>query len=408
MGLQWGAQIRHDGGMVQATGLLALGLALMSAEAAGSETLTLRVLTYNVWGVPMIAPLRPERMTRIGPAIAALSPDLVALQEVWTDEDAEILTEGLAQIGLTHIERFTEDWPDDSGLMIASRYPIEKVRFSRYRQGRHPHLPWHVDYMAGKGIARVTVRTPLGEVDFAATHLQAGYGTNEYVFVQMSQALQAAKHVAKGDAPLILAGDINSPHDGIPSRLLAARARLHPTDPKAGIDQILYRSGRQLRIAPGRVQTALTEPVDLESAVMPLSDHPAVLAELHLSRCAGECVVPGLGAHLGRLSTEVLPIVKQEVELRRFRMTRDLVLALCFPFVGFILAIIGRRLGGRASFVVRGAAVILILAAAWFTYLNTSFGPAHLHGLLEIEGQLVSAPMDEDRPAAAVFSRSGS
>lgn len=394
--------------MVQATGLLALGLALMSAEPADDDTLTLRVLTYNVWGVPMIAPLRPERMARIGPAVAELAPDLVALQEVWTDEDAAILSEGLKRAGLSHIERFVQDWPDDSGLMIASRYPIEKVHFSRYRQGRHPHLPWHVDYMAGKGIARVTVRTPIGEVDFAATHLQAGYGSNDYLFVQMGQALQAAEQVAGGASPLILAGDINSPHDGIPSRLLAARARLRSTDPNAGIDQILYRGGRTISVELGEVQPAMTEVVDLGSAVMPLSDHPAVLAELHLRRCSGECTKYSLGAHLGRLSAEILPIVKREVELRKFCMTRDLVLALCFPIIGFFLAIFGRRTTGRTSLVIRSVAVLLILVAGWFTYLNTSFGPAHLQGLLEIEGRLVSTQIGGGPPKTAVFSRSGS
>ena len=48
----------------------------------------MRVLSYNVWGVPYIAPERAERIEEIGRQVAELSPDLVAMQEVWDPRDA--------------------------------------------------------------------------------------------------------------------------------------------------------------------------------------------------------------------------------------------------------------------------------------------------------------------------------
>src|SRR5687768_9165156 len=132
--------------------LFLLLVALPDSAFAEGDRFRLRVLTYNVWGVPVITPLRTERMTRIPAKIAELRPDVVAIQEAWTEEDAAILIEGLAQAGLTYTERHSPEWPDQNGLLIASRYPMRDFHFVRYSQGRHPHVPWHVDYMSGKGV----------------------------------------------------------------------------------------------------------------------------------------------------------------------------------------------------------------------------------------------------------------
>ncbi len=389
-------------------GLLAL-LPLKPAQAQQGEQIRLRVLTYNVWGVPWITPLRAERMARIPKAIGELHPDLVALEEVWEEEDAQTLIAGLAQVGLTHVQRHSPEWPNQNGLLIASRYPLSDFQFKRYSQGRHPHLLWHVDYLSGKGVAQVRVETPLGPISFAATHLQASYRSNDYVFVQMSQALEAADELKDRSHPLIFAGDINSAHDGLPSRVLAARGDLTPTDPDSGIDQILFRDGTFVRAEVASVKNVLTEPIDLGSDTMPLSDHPGVLAEIDLVPCQGRCAPASLGDHLQKLETEVLPLVDVEMSSREAKATRDLILSLLLPLAGFALVFWRRRSLGTPCLKSRAAALLLVVAAGWFTYLYSSFGPAHIAGLLEIKGHFAAAAFDRANVAAnAVLSRSGS
>src|SRR3954465_1434337 len=55
----------------------------------------LRVLTLNVWGLP-IASDRAERMRAIGEQITALDPDVIALQEAFVPEDRERILSYLA------------------------------------------------------------------------------------------------------------------------------------------------------------------------------------------------------------------------------------------------------------------------------------------------------------------------
>jgi endonuclease/exonuclease/phosphatase family metal-dependent hydrolase len=359
-------------------------LTILSTARASAEELRVRVLSYNVWGIPVITPLREERMAAISAKLPDLMPDLASFQEVWTDEDAATLTEGLAAIGLVHVERFVRDWPDDSGLLIASRYPIEDVHFTRFAQGRHPHVPWHVDYMAGKGVGSIRVRTPAGIVRFVDTHLQARYGTDDYLFVQMSQALDVADHLRDEPSPVILAGDINSPSHGLPTQLLLGQARLTATDPRSGIDQIVYRNGSGLAIRTLSIQRVLTEPIDFGEDHMAPSDHPALLAELAIETCAG-CGPAMVGATTG-IPAEILPLIRSELDVRAFNLTRDLALAVMLAIGSLILVRMSRR-----RRILRAPAVLLLLAATWFAYLSTSFGPAHMAGLSAIRGRLSAA-----------------
>jgi hypothetical protein len=292
--------------------------------------------------------------------------------------------------------------------LIASRYPIRDFRFRRFTQGRHPHVPWHVDYMSGKGVAQVKVDTPVGPITLGATHLQASYGSKDYVFVQMHQALEAAEELSDRSHPVIFAGDINSRHDGFPARILRMRAGLTLADPEAGIDQILYRAGTFVETRLVSVEQVLTSPIDLGDTVMKLSDHPGVLAEIELSVCASRCKPATLGDRFDRLQAEVLPLIEEELSGRYFKMNRDMILALGLPVFGIVLVNKRRRALGRPCVPSRAAALLLVLAAGWFTYLYTSFGPAHVAGLIGIRGRLAATEIEQARSPSTILSRSGS
>jgi endonuclease/exonuclease/phosphatase family metal-dependent hydrolase len=391
--------------------LIALLALLFTAEAfaEGDGPLRLRVLTYNVWGVPVITPKRAERMAKIPEQIAALHPDLVAIEEAWTDEDASVLMRGLVQAGLTHVERHSPEWPDQNGLILASRYPLEDFHFKRFTQGRRPHLLWHVDYMSGKGVAVVRVQTPKGPITFAGTHLQASYGSSDYVFVQTHQALEAADELTDRAHPVIFAGDINSEHDGLPARMLRLRGDLTLSDPKAEIDQILFRDGTFTAARVVSVEQVLTDEFDLGGTRMRLSDHPGVLAEIELSTCDGRCAPATLADRWDRFEADLLPLLDAEISDRNFKGTRDLLVAVMLPFFGMGLVVYRRRSLGRPCGRSRLAALMLVVFAGWFAYLHGSFGPDHLAGLRELRTRFATTPVKGHHAStSADLSRSGS
>src|SRR5581483_7701286 len=109
---------------------LAVACVFAHARVARAEALEIRVLTYNAWDLPLVADDIAARIERIGPAINELEPDVVCFQELWVDADAARVASDLAKVGLTHTRR----WPSGaigSGLMIASRFPIEQDAFRR-------------------------------------------------------------------------------------------------------------------------------------------------------------------------------------------------------------------------------------------------------------------------------------
>ena len=116
-------------------------------------------MTYNVWGLPeLLAPEREVRFRTIAEQLQDVKPDVVILQEVWFDEDAQFFSDALAQQGLQHTHRF-ESWGFGCGLLVASRYPLSAQDFREFTDGKYvPPNPLHVDWAARKGIGTVNLR----------------------------------------------------------------------------------------------------------------------------------------------------------------------------------------------------------------------------------------------------------
>lgn len=281
--------------------LVALVASIAWPTAARADALSLRVVTWNVWDVPIVATNTAERMARIVPALATLEPDLVALQEVWVEEDAAILIDDLHAAGLLYTHHYRGEGMK-CGLLIASRYPFRDLGFHPFVLGTTSHVPWHIDWNADKGIARVRVQTPIGEVDFADTHMQASYGPGGYLSVRLGQAVEVAEVAttpsdstpSPSRPPLILAGDFNTRSDDLPMRVLRARANLVEAGNDQGIDKVLFRGGAEHSLRVVSTERHFTEPVDLGDGVhAPLSDHDAIVVDFEVSSCEG-CVTPGL------------------------------------------------------------------------------------------------------------------
>jgi endonuclease/exonuclease/phosphatase family metal-dependent hydrolase len=368
--------------------LLALCLLSLTAASAAASPLELTVVSYNVWGVPMVSPDREARIEEIARRLTELDADVVALQELWVPEDATLIAARLADAGLPHHHRFSSHpaGQSESGLFIASRYPIDEVRFEAFRAGTTPYIPWHLDWMARKGVGVVRLKTPAGPFVLANTHFQASYAVGDYSFVQLSQALQLAKMVrADGDEhpPLLVVGDLNVAPDTLPVRVLATRAGLTHASPSFEIDQVLGRHGTSVRLDPLETRSLFEEPVRFASGLeRTMSDHPLVLVRYRLDDCAG-CGVPLAQGDWGAVASEVVTHLRADLRgTERFMIFGRVV---AFVLIALAAALVWRRRRrGKRISVSFALAATLMTFAIWAGYIGWHYAPSRL---LEIDAQ---------------------
>lgn len=155
--------------------------------------------------------LTPSDTTRIASAFAA-----------WlaTGYPASVL----AELSLDKLADWLRDEmgvPEDSGLMVFSRYPIVDSGFESYTEGTD------VDWLADKGVAHVVIeRSPDCEAHIFLTHTQASYAVSaeQHSGERASQLRQAAEFIM-ARAPLdsdrrriisAFCGDLNVHGDEVP------------------------------------------------------------------------------------------------------------------------------------------------------------------------------------------------
>lgn len=367
--------------------LCGMACAAITRHASADEPESLRVLTFNAFIAPGISPDIDERLTRLGPAVASLEPDLVGLQEVWKDAHAERVGAALAEAGLEHQHWVTRPGTPplgSSGLLTASRFPIVHAEFFPFTAGDAPPFAFHADWMAGKGVLLTRVRTPWGVVDFANTHLHGNYRLHDYEGVRLAQMSEIATFLGgrqrQGpDAPpLVLAGDLNSRPRSLPFRLLTETAQLAPVSAELDIDHILVPSAGRVALRPVDVRTVLTEPVELSDGQrVTLSDHPGVLAVLEPEQApAAPPAVPATAAVTG----EAMELARREI--RTSQLLRWPAL-----FVAVVGAAAGVQLGRRALRHRRKrawwvlASLGVAIGVAWLGYLSLVYWPGHVEDL---------------------------
>ena len=104
----------------------------VQAQRSKNEPQPLRIASLNVWGLrePFARDVIP-RMHAIADTLPSLKADVIAFQEVWTDEASQILSEAGTRDGLIH--RFdAQALTGDSGLLVVARHPISQSRFEPY------------------------------------------------------------------------------------------------------------------------------------------------------------------------------------------------------------------------------------------------------------------------------------
>ncbi|MDP6443327.1 MAG: endonuclease/exonuclease/phosphatase family protein [Pirellulaceae bacterium] len=258
-----------------ATGIVAVGFppATSLADDESNAKGQLRVLCYNIHHAEGVD--RKLDVPRIANIIKSVEPDIVALQEVdkkttrvnGIDEPAE-----LAKLTEMHVvfERNIRFAGGEYGNAVLSRFP--------FKSHRNIHLP-NFDNGEQRGVLICQLQIPGREspLTFFCTHLDHRSDDKERV--------ASAKRINEltleiGDAPMLLAGDLNATRD---SQVLTtfqklwtiANAKELPTvpvkQPRRQIDFVLVRPAAAWKVVEVKV---------LDEAVA--SDHRAILAVVEL------------------------------------------------------------------------------------------------------------------------------
>lgn len=187
----------------------------------------LNVLAFNVWGMPGGIGGCLDKAVRMK-ALAhnirsrAYEFDVLMLEELWMQEDQQLLVEAALEAGLyaTRFRQLASSYCDGkvlisgcSGLTVISVYPFVEYEFNEYTW---KGSIWDGEGLAGKGIGRVRIEPRANlTVDVFVTHTIADSGTtmanNTWYRVKQVQELMDS-YVTHSTADVaILGGDFNTP-----------------------------------------------------------------------------------------------------------------------------------------------------------------------------------------------------
>ena len=198
-----------------------------------SAVTSLNILTLNCWGLKFISKFRNQRLEEIGRRLAAASPtpEIVGIQECWTQRDylqIRELTRTILPYG-----KFYHSGIFGGGLAILSKFPIIDSNMVRYPLNGRPTAFFRGDWFVGKGVACATIElAPRGGdiVDVFCTHLHAPYErepNDSYLCHRTAQAWEIAKLMRgaaeKGHAVIGL-GDFNMVPLSFAHQLITAHA----------------------------------------------------------------------------------------------------------------------------------------------------------------------------------------
>jgi endonuclease/exonuclease/phosphatase family metal-dependent hydrolase len=370
-----------------------LGVLTTSSAIHAETPLRLSVVTWNVWGVPVITPHLEQRMSAIPDAIAGLEGDVVCLQELWEPRYAELISKRLAAQGFRDFRRF-EGPRGRTGLFVASRWPLRGGAFRSFSIGRLPHSLWHLDWMVEKGVGDVVVQTPLGALRLENTHLQAQYRTDRYAAERLAQAVEIVLgDPDRMDEARLLAGDFNGPGHELPRRTLRDLGQLEDASPASDEDSVYVRSGRDMTVRVVSARTDRPALLDPESGVSELlSDHAAVIVELELSRCA-DCARPRRVVSATRAAA--VASLGRAADSTPFRV----VLALLTALTLLVLGVGAKRRMGAVTRGARRRVALRVLTLAilgagfvWCAYLGAVYYPTRAKLLRQVAAELASRP----------------
>lgn len=160
---------------------------------------TLHVISYNCLGLKYISHYRRERLAEIGRKLALANPvpEIVGLQECWTQEDYQSIRR--QTIHILPYGKYYYSGVFGGGLAILSKWPIEESSMVGYPLNGRPTAFFRGDWFVGKGVACARIRfgpCPEDITEVFCTHLHAPYESepnDSYLCHRTAQAWEIAK-----------------------------------------------------------------------------------------------------------------------------------------------------------------------------------------------------------------------
>lgn len=195
-------------------------------------------------GLKFVSKFRPQRLRAISERIArdGANYDIIALQEIWVEEDYDLLI-SLTQPQFPYHKYFYSGILSGPGLLVISKWPIHSASLYRYPINGRPSAFFRGDWYVGKSAASVVIQPPshpapagtpvvkVRPIELISTHLHAPYGPGDaaYTCHRTAQAWDLV-HLAKrasdlGHAVVVL-GDLNSVPGSLTHRLFQHTAGL--------------------------------------------------------------------------------------------------------------------------------------------------------------------------------------
>jgi endonuclease/exonuclease/phosphatase family metal-dependent hydrolase len=184
---------------------------IASLFAAAAPAVPLRVLTWNVRGLPFTA--ISKRIPRIAAVVAERRPDFVAFEEVWTAGQVSAFRRALEPIGYAS-GSYTRSPIRPGGLLLLwdtrKGWRVDDLAFIRYQRSSSWWRLDEGDALARNGFLIGNARNADGRAfRIAVTHLQAQYREHgrTYDDVRLAQVQQLA---AAAGEPAVIMGDFNT------------------------------------------------------------------------------------------------------------------------------------------------------------------------------------------------------
>lgn len=193
--------------------LVLAAIAVWSSGAWAGQR-SIRVITYNVWGLPSPLLVMPSRLKDIRDEIPKLGPDIVSFQETFTKK-ARVLDRMPGYPYVAQGSRQVKGKLISAGLTVASRWPIVETRRIVYSDCSG------FDCFAAKGALYTRIRVDdIGDIDVFSTHLNAG-GKDHIRLSQVAELIAFISSIA-GSRPLIVLGDFNAKPTEEPYKMMLA------------------------------------------------------------------------------------------------------------------------------------------------------------------------------------------
>ena len=196
----------------------------------GTNTPTMKLLTFNIWGLKYVSKYRKQRVDGIIQKLLDPSEDydVIALQEVWVEDDWKAMESRLGHI--YHYRRyFNSGIISGPGLAILSKFPIKETFLYRFPLNGRPSAVHRGDWYVGKSLAVTVLSNGIAVLN---SHMHAPYhseGDANYLCHRGCQAWDISKFIGllkSGGYSVVMVGDLNSRPESLPYRLFTTGTQL--------------------------------------------------------------------------------------------------------------------------------------------------------------------------------------